>query len=456
MQKPTVPTDPLRPARMAALPLAILLALAAAPVVAQDEAPSVTPPGLPTGVDWTFNFDATMGAFSFANSYYANPKPEEPSGDLSDNWMEASLKPAISGVFTTKGSAQFYGTLSGVGERTYGAGPSVVGEDASSFQLDELSFGWRSGEKNARDESLFDFTVGRAQYQLGHGMLLWDGAAEGGTRGGYWTNARKAFEGAAIGRFQPGNHKFEAFFLDKDDLPEADSSTKLWGVNYEYLIGEDTTLGATYLKLSANDTAPQRDGLSVYDFRVFTAPFDSMKGLSFEAEYAIEDNGNALDSTAYNVLAAYQLDNDRWKPKFSYRYAIFEGDDPTTAANENFDGLLTGFYDWGTWWQGEIAGEYFVSNSNLISHQLRVHTTPNDSIGMGLILFDFTLDHPASLGVTSDDVGTELDWYMDWSVNDNVTLSFVAAYADPGAAIQQLSGRNDEFFYGMVFAAYSF
>ena len=157
-------------------------------------------------------------------------------------------------------------------------------------------------------------------------MLLWDGAAEGGTRGGYWTNARKAFEGAAIGRFQPGNHKFEAFYLDKDDLPEADSSTKLWGVNYEYLIGEDTTLGATYLKLSANDTAPQRDGLSVYDFRVFTAPFDSMKGLSFEAEYALEDNGNALDSTAYNVLAAYQLDNDRWKPKFSYRYAIFEGE----------------------------------------------------------------------------------------------------------------------------------
>ena len=69
-----------------------------------------------------------------------------------------------------------------------------------------------------------------------------------------------------------------------------------------------------------------------------------------------------------------------------------------------------------------------------------------------------SLDHPASLGpgVTSDAVGTELDWYMDWSVNDNVTLSFVAAYADPGAAIQQLSGRNDEFFYGMIFAAYSF
>ena len=26
-----------------------------------------------------------------------------------------------------------------------------------------------------------------------------------------------------------------------------------------------------------------------------------------------------------------------------------------------------GFSDWGTWWQGEIAGEYFLSNSNLRS-----------------------------------------------------------------------------------------
>ena len=31
-----------------------------------------------------------------------------------------------------------------------------------------------------------------------------------------------------------------------------------------------------------------------------------------------------------------------WKPKLSYRYAFFEGDDPATAANENFDPLLPG------------------------------------------------------------------------------------------------------------------
>jgi hypothetical protein len=31
-----------------------------------------------------------------------------------------------------------------------------------------------------------------------------------------------------------------------------------------------------------------------------------------------------------------------------YRYAFFEGDDPATPTDENFDMLLPGFYDWGT------------------------------------------------------------------------------------------------------------
>jgi hypothetical protein len=53
-------------------------------------------------------------------------------------------------------------------------------------------------------------------------------------------------------------------------------------------------------------------------------------------------------------------------------------------------------------------------------------------------------------------VAYELDWYMDWSVNDNITISFVAAIAEPGDAVEQSSGRTDTFLYGMIFAAYSF
>jgi hypothetical protein len=446
----------MRALRRTALPSAgAAIVFVAGSALAVGPPRSASPFGLPSGLDWKFNLDATFGTFGFNDSLYTNPKPEEPSGDLSDTWLEGSVKPALTGTYTTKSSAQLYGKLSGVGERTYSAPPPLVGGEASSFELEDLAVGWRSGMSLGKSEDLLDFTVGRAPYQLGHGMLLYDGSAEGGSRGGYWTNARKAFQLAAIGRFKPGNHTFEAFYLERDDLPEEGSGTEVSGLNYEYRIGEDTTLGATYMSLNANPIeAPQRDGLNVYDVRAFSVPFPS-KRLSFELEYAIEDNGNALDSTAWNALVGYQLDT-AWEPKVSYRYAIFEGDDVATPANEAFDGLLPGFYDWGEWWQGEIAGEYFVSNSNLISHQLRVQLNPNDAIGTGLIFYDFLLDKPASAGVTSDAVAEELDWYMDWSLNDHVTVSFVLAYADPGAAVQQSSGRTDSFAYGMAFVAYKY
>lgn len=453
--------------------LAGLCALSATGVIAQETPPPPSPPpspppaaapeerstGLPSGLDWTFNFDASGGNFGFANSLYTNPKPEQPSGDLGDNWFEAAAKPALTGTFTSPKSWQLEGKLSAVGERTFGTPPGPVGESASSFKVEDLSLGWRSGHAlGTLGENALEFTVGRAQYQLGHGMLLWDGAAEGGTRGGYWSNARKAFEFAAVGRFKPGHHTLEVFYLDKDDLPEADTGSRLWGANYEYAIGEDTTLGATYMKWYADpDESPERDGMDVYDVRAFTAPFPGLEALSFELEYAKEDNGGALDSYAWNALAAYEF-GGKWKPKVSYRYAFFQGDDPATPDNEAFDGLFPGFYDWGAWWQGEIAGEYFVSNSNLISHQARIHVAPSDSVGTGLILYKFLADEPGAVGpdVTSNDVAFEADWYMDWKVNENFTFSFLAAFADPGRLVEQAYDRTKTFAYGMIYLAYSY
>jgi alginate export protein len=445
---------------LTACALTTVLALGTALAVAEEtsSAPAAKPTGLPAGLDWKFNFDAAWGSFGFAHSLYTNPKPEEPSGDLSDNWFEGFVKPALSATWTARNTSQVYGKLSAVGERTYGTPPSLVGEDSSSFNLEDANIGWRSGKALKQGENVLDFTVGRARYELGHGMLLYDGASEGGSRGGYWSNARKAFAMAVIGRYKPGHHLLESFYLDKDDLPEADSRSRLWGVNYQYAIGEATTLGATYLRFYADpNIKPQRDGLDVYNLRAYTAPFSKVKPLSFELEYAKEDNGDALDSKAWTALAAWQFEG-KWKPKLSYRYAFFEGDDPGTAKNEAFDPLMPGFYDWGSWWQGEIAGEYFVSNSNLISHQVRVHTTPNDKIGTGIFLYKFLLDQPAALGagVTSDDVATEFDWYMDWKLNQNFTVSFIAAFADPGKAVEQAFDRTQNFYYGMVYLAYSY
>ncbi len=417
--------------------------------------------GLPPSVKWTFNFDAGWGTFGFANSLYNNPKEPGVQENLSDQWFEGYVKPALSGHYTLASGSEVYGKVSAVGERTYGSVPEAFGQDVSSFGPEDLSVGWRSGTSLTIGEDALDFTIGRSPYQLGHGFLLYDGASEGGTRGGYWTNARKAFEFSAIGRFKPGPHTVELFYLDKDELPENDSGTRLFGVNYEYRTGTDdsTTIGATYLKLAATPAvSPERDGLNVINLRAYTAPFIQAPGLAFEFEYASERNGAALDANAWTLLGAYEFKDISWTPKLSYRYAFFDGDDPATATNENFDPLLPGFHDWGTWWQGEIAGEYFISNSNLTSHQIRAHVTPSEAVGGGLIFYKFSLDHPQSLApqVSAKDVASELDSYIDWKVSDNLTISGVGAYADPGKAVQQFSGRTKNFLYGMVYIGYSF
>ena len=414
--------------------------------------------GLPSRVDWTFNLDAGWGTFGFGNSLFDNPKEDVPE-NLSDQWFEGYVKPAISGTYRLRSSSEIYGKVSVVGERTYGSVPELYGHDVSSFGPEDASIGWRSGKSIGDGENMVDLTVGRAQYRLGNGFLLWDGAAEGGSRGGYWTNARKAFQFAAIGRVKPGPHLGEVFYLDKDELDESDSGTRLVGGNYEFSHGENTTLGVTYLKLFAHEEIePGRDGLNVFNVRAYTAPLTNQPGLSFEFEYASEQNGDALDSNAWTGLAAYEFANVAWKPKLSYRYAYFQGDDPTTAANEAFDPLLLGFSDWGSWWQGEIAGGYFLSNSNLISHQIRAHVQPSDAISGGVIFFNFGLDRPQAVAptVTEKDVALETDFYTDWKLNENFTASFVLAFANPGSAVQQATGRTQSFRYGMVYLGYSF
>jgi hypothetical protein len=446
---------------------ALAIVLTAASAFAQQPQPTPTPApapaeearttGLPGNDHWTFNLDAGLGGFGFANSLYTDVRPD-PSGNLGDNWAEGFAKPAISATFGL-GDGEVYGKVSAVGERTFAAPPSLVGEDASSFKVEDLSLGWRSGKSIGSSENLLDFTVGRTQYKIGHGLLLWDGAGEGGSRGGFWSNARKAWQFAAVARVKPKNHTFEAFYLDRDEVPENDSSTRLWGGNYELALGETSTFGVSYMKFYADKLIrPDRDGMDVFDVRAFTSPFKSVPGLSFEVEYAHETNGERLGSDAFNGQVGYQFDNIYWKPKLSYRYALFGGDDVATAKNEGFDSLLPGFYDWGSWWQGEIAGEYFLSNSNLISQQLRLHLTPTDAIGTGLIFFKFNADQADAYGpgVISDDIAVEMDWYMDWKLNKNFTLSLVGAFANPGGLVRELYGRTDNFTYGMAYLAYSY
>ena len=422
---------------------------------ARDTTSTQRPTGLPKQLKWKFDFDAGAGAFGFGNSLYTDPHPD-PSGNLGDDWVETFARAALSADQPFQ-RGTLYGKASVVGERTFGAPPSIVGEDASSFQVDDAYLGWRSGNAFGMGEDVLDLAVGRMPYRIGRGFLIWDGAGEGGSRGGYWSNARKAWQLAGLVRFKPRNNTLEAFYLDRDEVPETRTGSRLWGLNYDLALDDDNTIGATYLK-TYSDSLPNRDNMSVYNLRAYVSPFKRLPGLSLGAEYAREENGGRLSSNGWAVGAGYELGAVTWKPSVSYRYAYFQGDDPSTERSEAFDPLFPGFYDWGTWWQGEIAGEYFLANSNLTSHMTKFHFAPAESLGTGLIWFLFKLDEPGSYGpgVTSRDVASEIDLYADYKVNSNFTMSFILAYANPQEAVAQANQRTRNFTYGMIYLTYAY
>jgi hypothetical protein len=173
------------------LRLSIAAALLSAATLAHAEDAKEEPKksaisGLPAGMDLNVDFSAGWGYFGFGNSLFANSH-DEVTQDLSSNWMEGFVKGGFDGTFKLSGGSELYGALTGVGERTYNAPPPLVGGEASSFDLEDAYIGWRSGNSIALGENAVDFVVGRTQYKLGHGMLLYDGGSEGGSRGGFWS-----------------------------------------------------------------------------------------------------------------------------------------------------------------------------------------------------------------------------------------------------------------------------
>ena len=110
------------------VPVGLLLLLfhlaGAARLAAQDTPADVArPTGLPSGIQWDFSLTAGVGAFGFSNSLYTDVRPD-PSGDLSDNWFESFVRPALSASMGL-GEGTLYGGLSVAGERTFAAPPPL-------------------------------------------------------------------------------------------------------------------------------------------------------------------------------------------------------------------------------------------------------------------------------------------------------------------------------------------
>ena len=430
-----------------------LLVLGLVPGTSTRAETSTTEPAADTA--WSFEWGVSGGAgyFSFRDSLFID-RPPDPSGILGDDWAEGWVEPWVE-FAGPLGPGELFGRAAYAWVGNGDEASALIGGDAHSHDPDEVYLGYRlSSSRNGE----FEIQGGRLPLALGHQFLLADGYADGGDRGGYWSAARTAWDQAFRLAYTNGGHSLQGFHLERDEIPGADSEPRIDGLDYEWRMGEEDnwTLGASWLSLEANELAEHLDGAEVLNLRAYVRPGDSP--LVLEAEWVREDNGAALDADAWYFQPYWEFQGPAWQPVLYYRYAWFEGDDPATTQNEAYDPLYPGFQDWGMPWQGEIAGEYFMANSNLKSHMLRLHLSPTETLGSGLVAFNFELDQPGSYrnGVDSDEFGQELDWYTDWTINDHFSLSLVLAIARPGDAVTEATGRSKDFKYAMLYGLFDF
>jgi len=402
------------------------------------------------GSDLTFNTDVIAAWYNSNNSWFGNS--EAFLGANTNNWADIGIEPKLA-FHTNAGKGTLFANLSGVYTSTAGddaSGLTVGLDKKSSFTLEQGNVGWEA-------EGLFDWlqnnklsvTVGRQDYSIGTGLLINDGGADGGERGGWYLGMRKAFSDALVASLDSDTWLFEVFRL-KNQPRRGGTQGEAYGANVEYKFGEETKIGTTYMEVDSN--LPGAVKLDVYSAR---ANWRAASGFGLAGEY-VDQTSSQINATGYYGEASYAA-KTAWAPVFSLRYAHFDGDNPATPIDERFRDIAYGYTDWGTWYQGEITGEYVFGNGNLVSQMVRVKMEPKKDITFNVMYYKFTFDQPASFGVTDKHWGDELNFTLEWAVSERFLVIGVLGALMPGEGARQYVGgpNNNNWTHGMLYLSYS-
>ena len=369
------------------------------------------------------------------------------------DYAEGYLLPKIDLSYDTGDFGTAYGAVAGVAAATRGGDPAdFTVNSPSDVALDQFYAGWKSEKllPSLGDDAI-DISVGREYFNIGDGFLVWDGHFDSHGDAAYWLAPRLAFDMAGVVKFNTKPVSGSAFYLEGDFHQD---NSELGGANVDYATEKFGTFGATYFNIfDSADQSFERDGMNVADVRAWDIPVPLLSNLKLRGEFAHEwgnDHGTDIDANGWYVSATYSLaDILPWKPTLTYRYSSFSGDsDPDDGKNTAFDPLF--YYGpgvWGTWYQGEITGEYLLFNSNEIAHMVRFEVSPTDTLTAGLLFFDFTLDKDNYFGTSVSDkhFADEVNVYANWNITPHIYLGVVGGLAWPGAAAKDAFGDNDTY-----------
>jgi hypothetical protein len=173
---------------------------------------------------------------------------------------------------------------------------------------------------------------------------------------------------------------------------------------------------------------------------------------SLYGEYVREMNteyARKVNANAYYIEPGYTLSSVFGKPHFAYRYAHFSGDKSTaTDATSTKHGYDTLFYgagprDYGTWYMGEITGQYMLFNSNEDVHMLSASMQATAQIKLMANYYRFMLDQPeASLGIKNRHFDDELNLIGEYAYSAATNFALVGAVAKSADAAKIQFAKN--------------
>jgi len=301
---------------------------------------------------------------------------------------------------------------------------------------------------------------GNQNYQVFDGLLFWDGATDCGVRGACWLSPRKAFREAGTVRLTLDEWLIEAYHLKLNDDPS--TRTRVAGGRIEYAfqdwVVKAMKSGFMYFNVYESNE-PSRSGLNGFYFYQDATPVPPLPDFQYTTSFVAETNSAAVgNAQAYGwyVAPAYTVSQLPWSPQLSYRFASFSG-----GGTRNFDPLFFGGSDWGSWAQGELLGEWVLTNSNLQSHMVRLKLTPNEVFTFNLFYYKFLLDNleerfgPTPMHVSSHQLADEVDLILDIAATNwwSMTVDFTVAV--PNTGFREATGGNATWINSMLYTNFN-
>ncbi|HXS80988.1 MAG TPA: hypothetical protein VN818_11910 [Gammaproteobacteria bacterium] len=413
----------------------------------------IATPGAKEGTAWAYRADAIAAVYSSNDAWFG--ASESFLGLGIDHWADVGLDAGLS-FEKTLGDGIFFSELGGVYTSTSGddASGSTVGlTDTAALTLEQAHVGWKAADLFERMENdTLSIAVGRQSYNIGTGLLVNDGGADGAENGGWYLGLRTAFADALVATLDSDRWLIEGFRL-KNRPRQGGTQGEALGANAEYKRDQNMRVGGTWMQADSN--VPGDAKLGVFSARGEWKSGERPGGgaLGVAGEY-VTQSSSQIAATGYYIEISSFL-NGSEGAVVSYRYAHFDGDDPATAKDERFREIAYGFADWGAWYQGEITGQYALGNGNLVSHRLRF-TQEAGASTLNVLYYKLSLDEPAGFGVTSNAWGDELDVTIDWQAAERWLVTGVIGALVPGDAAEQYAVGSDNWLHAMAYVKFSF